>query len=195
MRYSYVIEFPNGTAPFDKPEFRWPSFLGEFVAPLVQNKSGTTLQFWFTYYVAAARFRVLLGNCPDFEQELMTKAKAIGLNVTDDEKQLTVEDDLGASRFILQTKPTADKMRRAMLVLRFLHATSALYLDCLRKRPDGYWEMEPTPDKENPLGNNFESLAHLLGNISQFEFDVFTTAQTVWDHNAHLISRVRARLW
>jgi hypothetical protein len=62
--------------------------------------------------------------------------------------------------------------QRAVLVLKYLHSISELVLDNLMPAGAGLWQMETNVHLENPLGNNFETLGHLLTNITGFEFDV-----------------------
>lgn len=46
MQYvSHVLFFP-ATPPFDVPELRWTSFIGEFVKPIVTATAD--LAYWFT---------------------------------------------------------------------------------------------------------------------------------------------------
>ena len=96
MRYSYFLELPI-TAPFDKSEYRWPTFLGEFVLPLVKSKP--QLLFWFSNYGPLVRFRVHLNGTPDFEHELIALQNNLGIKDTNNEIGLTLKDDLGGIRF------------------------------------------------------------------------------------------------
>ena len=63
---------------------------------------------------------------------------------------------------------------------RFLCATVGLHLDSLVRGEGKYWEYQPTPGGENPYGSNFESLGHLVGNISRFQFDLIDGNRTRW---------------
>jgi len=47
-----------------------------------------------------------------------------------------------------------------------------LFLDNLVPGNAGVWTVEVNAHKENPLGNNFEPLGHLLLNITGWQFDV-----------------------
>lgn len=83
---------------------------------------------------------------------------------------------------------------RALLVLKYLNCICDLYIDNLIKREHGCWEVVTSQDNtQNPLGNNFESLAHLLANITQFQFDVELYARTPWIQ-PQLIGRLRCHI-
>jgi hypothetical protein len=122
----------------------------------------------------------------------------LGFNPTEEEAA-TLFSDLGNDRFVDQSLDISAKERRASLTLKFLYATTRLHLDSLVPGDEvpgigHYWEYQPTPHELNPLGNNFESLTHLVGNITRFEFDVHTTAGTIWQR-PQLLSSIRCRLW
>lgn len=75
------------------------------------------------------------------------------------------------SRFLANPHHTHPH-RRAELVLKYLQGICDLLLDNLVPTAGGNWEFEQSADPENPLGSNFESLAHLLANITGFQFEV-----------------------
>lgn len=194
MRYSYVLHFPDNHPPFDKLDCRWQSFLGEFAKPIADKHPN--LLFWCSYYGTHASFRVHTDDkgVTDFVER---QIQDLGLVFkSEEEEKVTLVGDLGAPRFIDQSLGAAAIAKRADLVLRFLCSTVRLYLDGLVNASGKYWSYPPTPLNENPLGNNFESLAHLVGNISQFEFDVFATAGTAWHQTPlPLPQPIRCRLW
>jgi hypothetical protein len=51
-----------------------------------------------------------------------------------------------------------------------------------------YWKIEKNEDSQNPLGNSFESLIHLVSNISQAQFDVDLCYRTAWMISQKLFS-------
>lgn len=177
MYHSHILVFPN-SPPFDRPEFRWASFVGEFVAPLM---NGRTNLFWCTYYGDRAHFRILIDDYESLQLQLEPLRDSLGLVDTGEQKNQTLIDDLGHSRFLSQNSKS-DSPKRAALVLKYLNSIALLLIDNVQKRQDGYWELETSTDNENPLGNNFESLAHLLANMTGFQFDVLLGHQTVWQH-------------
>jgi hypothetical protein len=191
MRYSYVLHFPASTSSFDDLTHRWPTFLGEFVKPIAVKYPD--LLFWCSFYGECARYRVHCGR-QEIEDFTIKTIKEIGLafDLTE-EATLSLSTDLGSPRFIDPSLGSDAINRRADFILRFLCSTVRLYLDGLEKIDDKHWQYRPTKHKENPLGNNFESLAHLMANISQFEFDVFPTAGTFW-HQTRLPPTLRCRL-
>jgi len=90
--------------------------------------------------------------------------------------------------------------RRSELLFKFLHAGCALLIDNLLQDGD-YWRIEKSTNSENPLGNSFESLLHLISNFSQAEFDVFLfqtgstiSAATMWTPRPVSIGQIRCRL-
>lgn len=180
MRYSYVLRFPDNAPPFDRDlESRWRSFLGEFVRPIADKFPD--LLFWCSYYYSVAKFRVLSESqeVHDFITTRISDLK-LGFNL-EEEVNETLIGDLGNDRFVNQIRDEVAKQKRAELTLRFLCATVRLHIDSLVPCEGQYWEHQPTPHaKENPHGNNFESLSHLVGNISRFEFDLIDGNRTVW---------------
>ncbi len=63
--------------------------------------------------------------------------------------------------------------KRSQLVFGFLHSTSALYFDGLVQ--DGaHWKAEKNDDAaQNPEGSGFESLLHLLCNVTQVPTPIY----------------------
>jgi hypothetical protein len=53
--YSHVFDLPV-RPPFDRPDSRFTSWIGEFVKPLAET--GLCGRFWFTYYGDHVKFRV-----------------------------------------------------------------------------------------------------------------------------------------
>jgi len=171
--HSHVLYFPNRPLFCDATHC-FPSFLGEFVTPLVQGRPD--LLYWFTYYEAFARFRVWTNSYEELRPELEAKRDVLGLIDTGKEKDLTLEGDLGHARFI--GADTSSKPRqRAMKILRSLHAASELVLDSIYRLPNGLWQFEGTGDKDqNPIGNHLFSVNHLIHNLtrSQARIAVFS---------------------
>ena len=191
MRYSYVLRFPQNHPSFDDIEHRWQTFLGEFIKPIADKYP--ELLFWTSFYGDHAKFRVHSENQQVHESaRQMIQNTGLAFNPAE-ENDLTLHGDLGSPRFIDQALGQNAIEQRANLVLKFLCSTVRLYLDGLVKIDARHWQYRLTHDRENPLGNNFESLAHLMANISRFEFDVFATAGTAW-HQTQLPPKLRCRL-
>ncbi len=173
--YSHILHFPNAK-PFDRTEFRWMSFVGEFVAPLMRNQKDL---YWCSYYGGFARFRLYTDCYDQIKPRIDSMCSTLGLTRDDSEKELTLVGDLGHSRF-LASNSTSNSQNRAELVLRYLHSVSELLVDSIQKGQDGYWVLEKNTNQENPHQNSFESLAHLLANMTEFQFDVSVTLRTAW---------------
>jgi len=77
-----------------------------------------------------------------------------------------------------------NKRERRGGVRPYLRSISELFLDNLVPGNAGVWTVEVNEHKENPLGNNFESLGHLLSNITGLQCDVEVDQQanvrTAW---------------
>jgi len=173
--YSHVLYFPD-SRPFDRPDSRWTSFVGEFVAPLMRNRPEL---YWCSYYGDHARFRVLTDDYSSLQPTLESLRDVLGLIDKGEEKDLSLVGDLGHERFRAHSS-TSTPERRAELVLRYLNSASLLLVDNLQRTEDGYWRLEQSAHRENPLGNNFETIAHLLANMTQFQFDVHFGHLTAW---------------
>ena len=169
--FSHVLEFPNA-APFDDAQYRWPSFVGEFVLPLVRERPH--LQYWFSYYGTKARFRVYTDKYDELRADLEALRGNLGLVELGGEHHLTLVGDLGHARWLASNRTDKKPEERAIRILQYLHSVCRLYIDYLVKRPDGYWELEATTDHvQNPEGVSFESLHHLFCNLTQVPTPVF----------------------
>lgn len=159
--HAHELHFPN-THPFDRHEFRWQSFLGEFVRPILEENP--TLQCAVSYYVDHAELYVytddfsLIQHCIDkFEQRGFTTKNM----------NRTLEENFGSGRF-LGPDSESDPTRRAKLILASLRALCDLLVDSVYKCENGYWDFESNADKaNNPIGNHFYSILHLHHLITQ----------------------------
>lgn len=168
--YSHVLYFAN-QKPFDNPDLRWPSFIGEFVKPLVQEVPGAL--YWFTYYGNLARFRIFTADYEGLRPKLETLRDKLGLVDKEEEKDLTLEGDLGVGRF-WEPNSGVTKSARAQSVLRLLKAGADLMVESVQKRTDGYWEFEANGDEQqNPVSAHRFSVIHLLHNMMDSKARVF----------------------
>jgi hypothetical protein len=190
MRYSYVLRL-HDNFPFDRPEFRWQSFVGEFVIPIVQLQLHK--HYWFSYYGGNAKFRIVADDSDRLQEAIIKQISDLQLVDEGDENGLTLSGDLGTDRFLSSDRRDKISDDRALLVIKYLNSICDLYIDNLIKKADGYWELERSNNNENPLGNNFESLAHLLANITQFEFNMEFFARTPW-MQPQLVALLRGHL-
>jgi len=171
---------------------RWQTFLGEFVKPIADKFPN--LLFWCSYYYEHSKFRVH-SDKQDVHDFINQKIESVGFVFdANEESGHTLSSDLGASRFIDQSLGADAINRRADLVLRFLCSTVRLYLDGLVKVDASHWEYRKTLSDQNPLGNNFESLVHLVANLSRFEFLVQASLGTVWQQSPSS-QYIPCRLW
>jgi hypothetical protein len=175
--YSHVLRYPQNK-PFDQVELKFSSFVGRFVRPLAALQMHDRL--WFTDYGTYARFRVLTNHYPEIEPHLVPLRDGLGLVDTGEEKNLTLEGDLGHARFLPPARQDVTATQRAMAVLDFLHATCSLYLGCLVELPDGYWTAEQNPHHENPGQSTFESIHHLFCNITHVPLELYVSLHTDW---------------
>lgn len=195
MAYYYYQFEQMGHAAYNDPQHGYSTFLGQFIRPIVGphphllyyfQRAGTTVQLCFE-----------VNDGAEIAHEITDRAANLTIAIT---RQPDANDSLvghfgsPGARFLAanhgaQTNP----VQRARLVLRYLNAISALMLDNLVDQNNGQWRFEFNYGesnqngvilRENPLGNNFESLAHLLANITGFKFDIEVTPQgqlrTAW---------------
>ena len=124
---------------------------------------------------------MLISDYEQLRKPLEDLRDSLGLIDKGEEKgDFTLVGDLGHARFLSNLRPNKKPEDRALLVIRYLNSICDLYIDNLIKEPSGYWICEPSTHAENPLGNNFESLAHLLSNIAQYRFRLEPPSRTEW---------------
>jgi hypothetical protein len=164
--YSYILEFPS-TPPFDREEYRWPSFIAEFVAPLVRRRDPNHFLYWCSYYGATANFRIYTDQYEDVRGSLEAALIDLKLRDTGAEKDETLVNDLAKSRFIgPDTK--SNPQHRAELILQSLHSVCNLLIDSVVPVAGRYWQFEANGDTDqNPIGNHLFSVMHLYHNITR----------------------------
>ena len=176
---------------FDQADRRWPTIVAKLFAPLVRDKAVKGFVF-LDHSPVDIELRVAVQDYRRFEKRMDALALTLGIHRRPN--TATAGQTIGrhayhGERWLekARIKQWAPANKRSELVFRFLHAGCALFVDSLV--PDGVrWRIEPNSDaKENPLGNGFESLHHLVANYSKSEFDVLLpnspagqTATTVW---------------
>lgn len=172
--HSHVLHFPNAK-PFDRPEYRWASFVGEFVAPLV--KLNLHQNYWFSYYTKFARFRILIDDYEKIKKPLEELRDALGLVDKGEEKDnFTLEGDLGSARFLGAERKDIKPEDRALKVIRLLNAGCDLFIDTLIKDGD-YWREEICKNPNNPFDSSSRSYIHLLHNLAQSDIEVYNFVQ------------------
>lgn len=165
--HSVHLSFPDN-APFDREDW-FENFLGHFVMPVVET--GKITRFWFSRYGSPQsheiRFRLETDTWVEIEPLIQQKITDFGFNDLKDEQNYRNVDDLGNDRFLSQDAQGTDATRRSSLVLDVLHRLCVLYLDTLvGPDQDGYFRQESNKNINNPHGSIFESIHHLLCNIT-----------------------------
>lgn len=150
----------------------YPTFLAEVVKPLVARFP--TLLYYFQRIPTGVQ--LCFSTRDKAVNRALTRYLKMAKVVPSRQPNLQADSLIGAfgspgSRFLAQAHHTSPH-RRALVVLKFLQGICDLYLDQLMPAGGGAWTVENNVHHENPLGNNFESLAHLLANITGFEFEI-----------------------
>jgi len=164
---SLHLLLPN-SKPFDKENW-FESFVGNFVVPIIAT--GKVHQYWFSRYgrngQREIRFRFALDDYDEIKplvEELIVKYSLCNLK---DEDNYNVIDNLGTKRFLGNNQRQSNRAERAQLVFDYLHSISRLFVDCLSHSDENkYFYQEKNTDLNNPHGSVFESLHHLLCNIT-----------------------------
>ena len=159
---------------FADPNFRWFNIVGDFIAPIVVGEED--LLYWFCYHNPDDfQFCFWSENHDKIEQKIADQKKEFSIETKSPPTE-NAKIEFRGQRWIAPErtgKSTFDEDKRAELILRCLHATCVLFIDSLIK-DGGNWRLERNAYlKENPCGNSFESLLHLISNISRAKFDVY----------------------
>lgn len=174
----YEFLTPNWP-PFADEATRWPMIVGKFVAPIVQHPD--VAAYVFLNHGADFELRIVSSEYQRVEQKIKEVKREFGINEKTSPKEGSkVRDAFGGTRFTVAGKiGTESEAKRSELVFRFLHAGCALVIDNLVEE-NGIWKIERNTDPQNPLGNSFESLLHLVSNFSTAQFDLILYAGTPW---------------
>ncbi|HWA27538.1 MAG TPA: hypothetical protein VG734_17920 [Lacunisphaera sp.] len=160
---------------FAPGDTQWPTVLAEFIRPALSQQRGVA--YWFTYYGAHFQLCLAGSNFAAVEHILQQRQGLFNIATkTAPTAGATVGTALGGSRwYASERNPTAaDEARRSVLFVKVLHRACAVYLDQLIQDPglQGRWRVEHNTDINNPLGRSFESLFHLLSNLSRTRMQV-----------------------
>jgi hypothetical protein len=165
-------EFNTPThAPFNNLPLLWFTIVGEFLAPIVKDEKD--LLYWFCFHGNDFQLCFVADDHKKIEGKIEAQKEKLGITSKTTPTDNARIEFAGNSRFIAKDKigKIDAEDRRAELVLRLLHSTCELLLDQLVK-DGGYWRLEKNEDNQNPLKNSFESILHLISNMSQAEFEV-----------------------
>ncbi len=165
--FAYSLQFPN-SFPFDKAEYRWTSFVGEFIRPITEQNP--ELLYWTSYYGETAEFKMYVDDSSQAQPQLDSFGRR-GFVISP--LQRSLDEDLGSDRF-LGPQSASTATRRATLILRSLKSVCDLLVDSVFKRDDGYWMFEENSNKRsNPIGNHLFSVTHLYHNITDSQCRVY----------------------
>ncbi|MGO8899273.1 MAG: hypothetical protein ACLQU5_13145, partial [Isosphaeraceae bacterium] len=165
--FAYSLQFPNAF-PYDKAEYRWATFVGEFIRPI--SEQNPRLLYWTSYYINTSEFKMYADDASEIQTQL-DSFQQHGFVITP--LQRSLEEDLGGGRF-LGPQSASTATRRATLILHSLKCVCDLLVDSIYKRNDGYWTFEENADKlQNPIGNHLFSVTHLYHNITASQCRVY----------------------
>jgi hypothetical protein len=173
----HTFKPPTHGPHFDDPATRWPTFVGEFLAPITRDAAVEAFVF-LNHEPKDYEFRFASLDFVRIEKQMRAQQKNLGIEfisepATDDPS--TVATAFGGGRYLADDRMAeiGSVQRRSELVFRFLHSGCALFIDNLVKN-GSQWRIEINQgDGQNPLGNTFESMQHLVANFSRAQFDVF----------------------
>lgn len=160
------------TAPFDKHENWFESFVGRHIRPVVA--SSTLKRFWFSRYgqVGAGksiRFRFEFDDLSLVQSEIdqLLKIFPVGNSGYADYDYASDIGEGEGSRFLGVNGRHQDKGLRGELAFDFLHASARLFLDCLAG-PDsaGYFKKEPETSSGFSVETSLEQFHHLFCNMT-----------------------------
>jgi len=199
----HQFENPKHGPHFDKDDCRWPSIVGHFFRVIVQDPAIKGFVF-LNHGDADIELRFASVEFGRIEKNMVTLASSLGIKwkTHPTEGQTIGKHAYRGKRWVSDGKGEAAEAQRSEMVFKFLHAGCALYIDNLVWE-EPYWKFERNPEQqENPLGNSFESLLHLISNFSQAQFDVYffqtgtnsISAATAWMPRPIPLGSVRCKL-
>lgn len=164
--------------PFEPGPNQWPTIVAECIAPVFKGKADTL--YWFcnhgqTFQVCFAADEYLLldkalaDRMSPQEMNIETLLKPTGAT--------TVASAFAGSRWTGRNAGTASEAKTSELTLRVLHAACELYIDMLFQT-GSHWFRDLNSDHNNPKGSAFESVFHLISNLSDTEVEVEILART-----------------
>lgn len=192
---SYYLEYDPQQIPWDSQQYRLYTFWGNVVLPVANEQPRSLL--WATHYNGQSHhfeFRIDTEQPDATNDRVRELCSKWHLKYDDKKIESDLKGNLGHSRFLAAEQMDKSDTDRALLVLKYLDSISRLVVDQLVSVDDNYWRLEKNTDRENPLNNGFESLAHLLANMTGFEFDVILYSGTRWMNPAPPYASLRHHL-
>ena len=166
-------EFHTPThAPFEPGVSPWPTLVAEFIAPVFKGENDVL--FWFLNHGPHFQLCLAADDYRRIENNLDARRGLMNINSkTPPMDNATLGTALADSRWLADhlhdNQAVADK--RSELLVRALHACSVLFIDQLEQKQH-HWYIETSSDQNNPLGRSFESLFHLVSNLSQTKIEI-----------------------
>ena len=167
--YRHHEFYTPAVAPFDTAgTLLWPTLVGAFLRPIIE--SFPDMPYWFCNHGADFQFCFAHKDYTKVEEVIETQKKTYQTTTKIPPSDgATVGTAFRGERWLTKSKMGDDLLasKRSQLVFGFLYSTSALYFNGLVQ--DGaHWKSEKNDDAtQNPEGSGFESLLHLLCNITQ----------------------------
>jgi hypothetical protein len=164
--------------PYEVGPNRWPTIVGRFLEPIVRDRKN--LLYWFCFHGADFEFSFASKDYKRIEKKIEAARVAAGFGVkTAPAENKTTANVFGGTRWVPQNQVNQPDFveHRSEALLKFLHATSALFINNLVQ--DGeYWKIQPNVDTgNNPDGQVFESPHHMFCNITGLEPMMLETNQ------------------
>ncbi len=178
----FTFAVPTHAPHFDNPDYRWTTFVGAFLTPILRDRAVVGFMF-LDHAMADYELRLAVTDYKPVEDRLRRHAHALGILIQGNPTDVHTigKNTFGEVRFMEQNRlADADAAaRRATLIFQAMHAACELFIDTLI--PHGnYWRTEPNGHQQhNPRGNMFESMVHLYSNMSGADFDVFVVPPPV----------------
>ena len=159
-------------APFAPGICQWPTLVAEFIWPIFRNEPETL--HWFVNHGTDFQLCFASDNHVAIGAGLDARASAMKIKPkTKANPAATVAGALGGSRWAGERAGGSREPNRSLHLLCALHAASELYIDMLVQDPgNAHWRRENNTDANNPCGCAFESVFHLMANLSNTDVGI-----------------------
>ena len=193
--YLFVEIWVPKSELYRHPVYGWPSIVGDLIRPLYEVEPYQSTLIW---YLQEGPF-LQLCICPnpgalaikEWTAIVRERCKESGFRIKRLISNWTIGSALGGDRWNckarLRNKPK--QFERSIWICKMMHYACLIHSDTLvkveasgrgKKKVSAHWEVEKNESKQNPHANLFESVMHLLANMSEAKFDVVLTARTRW---------------
>lgn len=182
----------------------WPSICGDFIIPLLDRIDKSFGMKPLCWFVQEGPFFQICFSCPSFALIQWSKGGILIERLVREQCKISkfrtkrlLRGNLGgalAGDRWNNSFGTKKESNRSILMVDMMDKVCRLYLTTLIRRKNKTWMTEKNKSRQNPHGNIFESVIHLLANISEAKFDVFVQAKTGWMHEGYQQSKVKCHL-